>query len=59
MPPPPVTELTMEQEFNLKQIEQLLQNADREDIITVFMALQHQTHVMKNTIANLIQEWPT
>lgn len=58
MPPPPVTELTMEQEFNLKQIEQLLQKADREDIITIFMALQHQTHVMKNTIAKLIEEWP-
>lgn len=48
----------MEQEFNLKQIEQLLEKADREDIITIFMALQHQTHVMKNTIAKLIEEWP-
>lgn len=58
-PPPPVLELTMEQEFNLVQIEELLKKADRDDIITIFLALQHQTHVMKNTIANLIKEWPT
>ena len=58
LPPMPVTELTMEQEFNLRQLEDLLKRADKEDIITVFLALQHQCHVMRNTIEKLVQEWP-
>ena len=48
----------MEQEFNLRQLEDLLKRADKEDIITVFLALQHQCHVMRNTIEKLVQEWP-
>ena len=58
LPPMPVLELTMEQEFNIRQIEELLKKADKEDIITVFLALQTQCHVMRNTIAKLIEEWP-
>lgn len=54
----PVLELTMEQQFNIRQIEELLKKADKEDIITVFLALQTQCHVMRNTISKLIEEWP-
>ena len=55
----PVLELTMEQEFRLRQIEDTLNNkdVDKEDLITVFMALQHQNFVLGNTIKNLISKW--
>ena len=57
IPPPPITALTLEQEFQLKKIEDLLDKADREDMKTVFMALQQQCYVLQNNIKNLIQEW--
>jgi len=31
---------------------------NREDIITVFLALQKQNFVMANSIRNLIEKWP-
>lgn len=55
----PVVKLTMEQEFKLRQIEDGLKAASKEDIITVFLALQHQCFVLGNNIKQLITEWPS
>ena len=49
----------MEQEFKLRQIEDGLKAASKEDIITVFLALQHQCFVLGNNIKQLINEWPS
>ena len=51
----------MEQQFKLKQIEDALRhpNTQKEDIITVFMALQHQNFVLANSVSNLVKNWPT
>ena len=59
-PPPPVTDVTLEQEFKLRQIEDALNKNDtrKEDIITVFMALQKQNFVLANSLANLLKQWP-
>ncbi|MGA1713519.1 MAG: hypothetical protein ACO4CS_19725 [bacterium] len=45
----------------MKQIENALRNEEtqKEDIITVFLALQHQNFVLSNTVANLVKKWPT
>ena len=59
IPPPPVTELTMEQEFKLRRMDDLLPEADKADIITLLMALQHQNFCLCNTVSNLVQQWPT
>ena len=60
-PPPPVLELTMEQQFKLRQIEDALRNPEskKEDIITIFMALQRQCFVLGNSMSNLVKKWPT
>ena len=55
----PVTEPTMEQEFQLRRLQDLLPNAQKEDIITIFMALQRQNFALTNTIKQLLKEWPT
>ena len=55
----PVTELTMEQDFHLRRLEDLLPQADKEDIITIFMALQRQNYALANTVKNLLAQWPT
>ena len=57
-PPPPITELTMEQQFKIRRMEDLLPNADKQDLITVFLALQKQNFVLVNTVSNLIKQWP-
>ena len=54
----PVLELTMEQEFNYRRIADLLPEAQKEDIITIFMALQKQNYCLSNTIKKLLAEWP-
>ena len=48
----------MEQNFKIRRLEDLLPEADKKDIITVFMALQRQNFVLSNTISNLVKQWP-
>ena len=57
----PIVDLTMEQEFKLRQIEDALKGPDvrKEDIITVFISLQHQCYVLGNNIKQLLHQWPT
>ena len=59
-PPPPVVELTMEQQFKMRQIEDALRHPDspKEDIITVFLALQKQCFILGNSLNNLLKQWP-
>lgn len=57
-PPPPVLQLTLEQQFKLRRLDDLLPKADKADLITVLQALQHQNFVLANTVSNLIKEWP-
>ncbi len=51
-------ELTLEQQFKLRQLEDLLKMADKADIITVYLALQKQNFCLSNTVSNLVKEWP-
>jgi hypothetical protein len=48
----------MEQQFKLRQIEDLLEVADRKDIITIYLALQRQNYCLANTVTNLVKQWP-
>ena len=58
--PPPITELTVEQEFALKKLEVRLESGevDYKDLVTVFLAMQHQNFILSNSITNLVQKWP-
>ena len=59
-PPPPITKLTMEQDLQMRVLEDKLNsgNVRYEDIVTVFLAMQRQNFVMGNSIKNLIDKWP-
>jgi len=54
----PVVEMTMEQSFRLRRLEDLLPEADKKDIITVLLALQKQNFALSNTVSNLLKQWP-
>ena len=59
-PPPPITKLTTEQDLKMRLIADKLKRDDvkKEDIITVFLALQKQNFVLSNSLMNLIDKWP-
>lgn len=57
--PPPIIELTVEQQFKLRRLEDLLPKADKQDIITLFVALQRQNFALSNSLSNLVKLWPT
>ena len=43
----------------MRRLTDLLPDADKEDLITVFMALQRQNFILSNTVSNLVKQWPT
>ena len=60
-PPPPVTELTVEQDLKLRVLHDAIEKPEtkREDINTIIIALQHQNFVLSNSMINLVKKWPT
>ena len=57
--PPPITELTMEQDLKLRTMYDALSKPEtaKEDIITLIMALQKQNFVLGNSLTNLVEKW--
>lgn len=49
----------MEQDLKMRQIKDALEKPDtkKEDIITLFMALQLQCFVLGNNMKNLLKQW--
>ena len=43
----------------MRRLDDLLPEASKEDLITVFIALQEQNFVLSNTVANLVKQWPS
>jgi len=48
----------MEQDLKMRRLNDLLPEAEKDDIITVFLALQKQNFVLSNTVSNLVKKWP-
>ena len=49
----------MEQDLKLRQIRDSLESdaVRKEDIVTVFLALQKQSFVLGNSLTNLVEQW--
>ncbi len=50
----------MEQDLKMRLLEDKLSNDEvrKEDIVTVFLALQKQNFVLANSLINLVEKWP-
>ncbi len=50
----------MEQDLKLRLLYDGITNPStkKEDIVTVFMALQEQNFVLANSLTNLVKKWP-
>ena len=60
--PAPITKLTVEQDLKMRILkDKLNENYDnhKEDIITLFLALQKQNFVLGNSLKNLLEKWNT
>ena len=60
--PAPITKLTYEQDLKMRVLkDKLNENYDshKEDIITIFLALQKQNFVLGNSLKNLLEKWNT
>ena len=60
--PAPITKLTYEQDLKMRVLkDKLNENYDnhKEDIITLFLALQKQNFVLGNSLTNLLAKWTT
>ena len=60
--PAPITKLTYEQDLKMRILkDKLNENYDshKEDIITLFLALQKQNFVLGNSLSNLLKKWTT
>ena len=60
--PAPITKLTNEQDLKMRILkDKLNENYDshKEDIITLFLALQKQNFVLGNSLSNLLAKWNT
>ena len=58
IPPMPVIEITLEQEFKLKRMADLLQKCPQEEMIKLFLDLQKTNFILTNNISQLLIEWP-
>ena len=60
--PAPINKLTYEQDLKMRVLkDKLNENYDdhKEDIITLFLALQKQNFVLGNSLTNLLEKWNT
>ena len=60
--PQPVTQLTMEQDLRMRVLKDRLDATyydHKDDIITLFLALQKQNFVLGNSLSNLLKKWTT
>ena len=59
--PKPITEMTLEQDLEMRKFyDAISQNGvERNDLLTVIMALKHQNFILSNSMMNLVKKWPT
>ena len=50
----------MEQDLKMRLLEDKLNSGevDYKDLVTVFIAMQHQNFVLANSLLNLVNKWP-
>ena len=55
--PPPITELSFEQNFEMAKLSKSIDEADRETIIQACRELIKYNFILKCTLGNLLKHW--
>ena len=48
----------MEQEFQIKKIEDKLPELTKADLVEAVILLQKQVYLLQNNVSNLVKQWP-
>ena len=53
--------MTLEQDLELRTFFDAIstKEVDRDDLLTVIMALKHQNFILSNSMMNLVKKWPS
>ena len=53
--------MTLEQDLEMRKFYDAISqdDVDKNDILTVVMALKHQNFILSNSMMNLVKKWPT
>ena len=57
LPPMPRIDLTVEQEFKMRQMNDAFEHVGKEELIFVALHLQRLNFVLSNNITQLLQSW--
>ena len=55
--PPPITELTFEQNFEMAKLTKAIDESDRETIILACREIMKHNFILKSTLGNLLRHW--
>ena len=53
----PTLKLTLEQEFKLRRMKDLLDKCPKEEMIDLFLQLQKTNFILTNNIGQLLDQW--
>lgn len=59
LPPPPILELTYEQEFELAKFIKDIENAPPEGVKSALIASLRQNYLLRSSLMNVLAHWPT
>jgi hypothetical protein len=57
LPPMPRLDLTMEQDFKLRRMQELMKNCPREQLVEVFMEVQKHNFILTNNLQHMLSAW--
>ena len=57
LPPMPITDLTVEQQFKLRRMKDLLDKCPPDQMIELFLQLQTTNFILTNNIGELLKAW--
>lgn len=58
LPPPPNLTVTLSQQFEIAKIMKSCGEADKQQLLLVVQSQLNQMAMFKNTITQLVREWP-
>ena len=59
LPPPPITELTFEQEFEMALFIKQIDKASPENVRDALVASLRQNYLLRSCLSNVLAHWPT
>ena len=57
LPPMPTVEITIEQQFKLRKMKDLMENCPKDQLVEVFLEVQKHNFILTNNISQILSAW--